>query len=362
MKVECLKEKLEEAIVKADKVTSKNVSLPVLKYILLIAKDNNLIIRATNLDLGLEIRVPVKVEEEGVVAIPADVLRNFITNISGDSKILLHSDGKKLSITTAHSKTNINTYPYEEFPSIPRIESKKALKIGVEKLLQGLKAVWYSASPQSMKPELSSIYVYYEDVSIVFAATDSFRLAEKKVKIKNLEEFESILIPFKNVSDIIKVLDGSQGEIEIHITQNQISMAIGDMYITSRVIDGTFPDYRQIIPDEYETEGVVLKQDILDVLKRSNIFSDKFNRITFDIYPKNKKFRVHTSNKEIGESMSDVPAALSGDKIKLSFSYKNIIDAITTDSVVFKFGEAKPLFIQGVGDKTFTYITMPMNR
>ncbi len=365
MKVECLKEKLEKAIVKADKVTSKNVTLPVLKYVLLIAKDNNLIIRATNLDLGLEIKISVKVEKEGVVAIPADILRSYITNLPNDSKVILSADGNKLSITTENSKTNINTYPYDEFPSIPTLKDVKTLKIPVEKLLQGLRSVWYSASPASMKPELSSIYVYYEDGHMVFAATDSFRLGEKKIQVKKLEEFESILIPFKNVVDIIKVLDDAVGDIEIRITQNQISISVGDIYITSRVIDGIFPDYRQIIPEEYETEVVVLKQDIFDVLKRSNIFSDKFNRITFDIKPKDKKFNVYTSNQEVGESISEISAALTGIKTKLSFSYKNIMDcfqSITTDSVVMKFEERKPLLIQGVGDKSFTYIAMPMNK
>jgi len=365
MKIECIKEKLEKAIIKADKVTSKNVTLPVLKYVLLIAKENNLIIRATNLDLGLEIKTPVKVEEEGVVAVPADVLKSFISNLPNDSKISLISDGKTLEITTGGSKTTIKTYPYDEFPSIPTVQGKEVLKIASEKLLQGLRSVWYSASPASMKPELSSIYVYYEDEHMVFAATDSFRLAEKKVSIKKLEEFESILIPFKNVGDIIKVLDDVPGEIEIHLTPNQISMAVGEIYITSRVIDGIFPDYRQIIPKEYETEGVVLKQDVLDVLKRSNIFSDKFNRVTFEISPKSKKFKIHTSNQEVGESTSEVPAALTGEDVKLSFSYRNVIDSfqsISADSVVFKFGERKPLLIQGVGDPKFTYITMPMNK
>ena len=364
MKIECLKEKLEEALIKAERVTSKNVTLPVLKYILLIAKDRTLTVRATNLDLGVEIKVPVKVEEEGVVAVPGDIFRSYISNLSNDSKITITTDENKLAITTDKSETHIHTYSHEEFPTIPTTTSDKKIILPVNKFINGLKSVWYSASAQSMKPELSSVYIYYEDGHLVYAATDSFRLAEKKVYIKKIEEFGSVLIPSKNVSDIIKILDGESEDMFICITESQIGITLDGIYITSRIIDGVFPDYRQIIPNEYETEVVVLKQDIIDILKRSFIFSDKFNRITFNIKPKNKQFTVETSNQDVGDSKADIPAAISGESLKLSFNYKNIIDSfqsITTDSIVFKFGDKKPLMIQGIGDSSFRYITMPMN-
>lgn len=365
MKVECLKNKLEEALIKADRVTSKNVTLPVLKYILLSAKDRSLTIRATNLDLGVEIKLPVKVDEDGVVAVPGDVFRSYVSNLSNDARVTILSDDKKISIVSDKSETHIHTYPHEEFPTIPNIKSSKNITIPVDKFVGGLRSVWYSASTQSMKPELSSIYIYHEDSHIVYAATDSFRLAEKKVFIKKIDEFDSVLIPTKNVADIIKILDGEDGDISIAITENQIGMTINGVYITSRTIDGVFPDYRQIIPKDYETEVVVLKQDIIDILKRSFIFSDKFNRITFEINPKAKLFVVETSNQELGDSKSEVPAAISGEKQKLSFNYKNITDSfqsISADSLVFKFGDKKPLMIGGIGDNSFMYITMPMNK
>ena len=153
--------------------------------------------------------------------------------------------------------------------------------------------------------------------------------------------------------------------MELSITESQIGITLEGIYITSRIIDGIFPDYRQIIPKEYETEVVVLKQDVVDVLKRSFIFSDKFNRITFEIKPKEKHFRVITSNQDVGDSSNDIPAAINGSALTLNFNYKNIIDSfqsVTTDSLVFKFGDKKPLMIQGIGDSSFTYITMPMNK
>jgi len=365
MKIECLKEKLEEALIKAERVTSKNVTLPVLKYILLVAKERTLIVRATNLDLGVEIKIPVKVDEEGVVAVPGDIFRSYISNLSNDSRISISTKDSKLSIITDKSETHIHTYSHEEFPSIPVTTSDTKITIPVNKFVNGLKSVWYSASVQSMKPELSSIYIYYEDDHLIYAATDSFRLAEKKVYLKKIENFEPVLIPSKNVSDIIKILEGESGDMELSITESQIGITLEGIYITSRIIDGIFPDYRQIIPKEYETEVVVLKQDVVDVLKRSFIFSDKFNRITFEIKPKEKHFRVITSNQDVGDSSNDIPAAINGSALTLNFNYKNIIDSfqsVTTDSLVFKFGDKKPLMIQGIGDSSFTYITMPMNK
>lgn len=365
MKVECVREKLERAVAIASNVTGKDLTLPVLKCLLLIVKNSTLTIRATNLDLGIEIRIPVKATKEGVVAVPSDILKNFLSNLYSDKKVFLELKDSTLVVNTGHSTTRIKTFPYEEFPSIPLLEETTSVSLPASRFLDGLHSVYYAASPSSMKLELASVFIHQDNGKLVFAATDSFRLAEKKVKIKNLEEFPSLLIPHKNVVEILKVLDESGDEIEILFSDNQIALKQNDVYVTSRVVDGVFPDYGQIIPKEHTTEVVVLKKDLQGALKLSNIFTDKFNQVTFTIKPKEKVSEITTVNSDVGENIGKIDAALSGEDVEMSFNYRYISEcfqSIPTDSVSLGLSSGKPMVIRGVGDENFLYLVMSMNR
>ena len=178
-------------------------------------------------------------------------------------------------------------------------------------------------------------------------------------------EISGILIPFKNVAEILKVFGEFQGVIKVCFNKNQISFSSENIYLTSRVIDGIFPDYRQIIPKNFTTEIIVLKQDLLNALKLSNIFSDKFNQVNLSIKPAEKVFELSSINNDIGENKTRLDAVLNGENIELSFNYKYFLDcfqSITTDSVSIKLSPGKPMVISPVSDSSFTYLIMPMNR
>ncbi len=366
MKVECLKEKITTAISLAEKITSRNTTLPVLKCVLLEAKDNLLVIKATNLDLGIEITLPVKTEEVGIVAVPGNTLNTLITSLQGEKNIILETKNNNLQISTKRNKTLIKSYPHEDFPGIPEVSGAKKLTFNSKDLINGFKSVWYSSSISSMKPELSSIFVYPDNDSVVFVATDSFRLAEKKIKVKQKKDFSQILIPFKNIPEIIRTLEQAEGEINVFLSKNQISFEVNSIRLISRVIDGIFPDYKQILPKEATTEVVVLKQDLINSLKVANIFSDNFNQISMKISAKQKIFELSTKNGEVGENQDKLEAALSGEDIEISFNYKYINDSfqsIEADSVSLSFnGAGKPLVLRGVNDKSFLYLVSPMNK
>lgn len=365
MKIECVKEKLQNAVLLVEKVTGKNLTLPILSCILLDAKNGGLTLRATNLDLGIEIHIAVKVFEEGSVVVPGNVLVGLLSNLS-DERVTCEVIEGTMMCSTKTSTTSVKTFPADEFPLIPRVESKKTLSIDPSVFVQGLRSVWYSAAVTSMKPELSSIYVYSEEESIVFAATDSFRLAEKRIPVKKGKDFGSVLIPYKNVPEIIRSLELMKNEVVIHFDTNQIAFEYEGMYLVSRVIDGSFPDYKQIIPKEFKTEVVLLKQDLLQALKLSNVFSDTFNQIIVRVIPGEKLFELATKNTTVGENKNSLEAILKGEDLTISFNYKYIIDcfqSIHSDSLSLSFqGLSRPVLIRGVSDKTFQYIVMPMNK
>jgi DNA polymerase-3 subunit beta len=366
MKAECIKEKFCVAVSKTEKITGKNMTLPILSCILIEARGSSLILKATNLDLGIEIRIPAKILEEGVVAVPGAILNGFLSNLLGDNNLSLEEKEGNLHIINSSSKTTIKSFPVDDFPTIPKVKDGKIYEMDSQNLVKGLKSVWYSASLSNIKPELSSVYIHPKDESLVFVATDSFRLAEKAIKFKKNSDFENILIPFKNVVDLLKIISDERDSLAITSTKNQISFEYKDIYIVSRVIEGNFPDYQQIIAKEFKTEVIVLKQDLINILKLSNIFSDSFNQINIRVSPKDKTLEIKSKNSSVGENINKLSATITGEEIEINFNHKYIIDcfqSIDSDSISLSFnGLNKPMVIKGISDKSFTYLVMPMNR
>ncbi len=366
MNIECVKEKLSYAIAKAERITGKNITLPVLSCVLLEAHDSTLTIKATNLDLGLEISLPVKVTTPGKIAVSGSVLYNFISNITNDKNVTLEAVGDNLKVSTKHSNSIIKAFPVDDFPNIPKVSNERTFTFNAPNLIKGFKSVIYSSSVSTIRPVLSSVFIYSEEDSVVFAATDSFRLSEKRMGVKKHKEFNQILIPFKNVGEIVRTLEDIKEDVIVCLNENQISFSYEDLYITSRVIDGVFPDYKQIIPKEVKTEVVVLKQDLVSSLRISNIFSDRFSQVVFNINPKDKKFEITTKNMDVGENVNNIDAVIKGEELTISFNYKYIIDcfqSIDTDSISLSFSDVnKPMVVRGVGDKSFLYLVMPMNK
>lgn len=365
MKIECSVEKIKNAISQVERITGKNLTLPILNSILLIASNKSLKLRSTNLSLGIEIEIPAKIEKEGTLAISGSVLNAVFSNISQNENIFLEKQNENLLIKTKKSQIKLKSQPHEDFPTIPTVIGT-SFEIESKKLIDGIKSVYYSSSISDIKPEISSVFIYTKEDNLIFVSTDSFRLAEKRVKVKGLQEILGILIPFKNIGEILKVFGEFQGVIKVCFNKNQISFSSDNTYLTSRIIDGIFPDYRQIIPKDALTEVVVLKQDLLNALKLSNVFSDKFNQVNLKILPKEKVFELSSANNDIGENKTYLDTVVNGENIELGFNYKYFLDcfqSISTDSLSIKLsGTSHPIVISPVSDSSFTYLIMPMNR
>lgn len=365
MKAECLIEKLKEAVFQVGKISGKNLSLPILEAILIEAKGNEIKLKATNLDIGLEVKIPAKVEKAGTVAVPGYILAGFLQMLGeGGSNIKLEALNNNLSVSTNKNSTLIKSYPADEFPLIPRVEKEEFIKIDAIKLCEGIRSVSFASLSSDMKPEISSVYFYLDDGYLYFVSTDSSRLAEKKFEIKKDIDFTSSIIPIKNANELVRILENVNSEVELIFNKNQMSVVAPNLYFTSRVVGGVFPDYRQIIPKEKTTEVVVLKNDLANSIKLSVVFSDKFNQVNFKIIPLDKFFEISSRNNDKGESVTRVEAVLEGEDMDMCFNAKFILDCLNVikeDSVEILFnGHQKPVIIKGVGDHSFLYLLMPM--
>ena len=365
MKIECSIDKIKNALLTVERITGKNLTLPVLSTVLWVVENKTLKLRATNLNIGIEIEVPAKVEREGIVAIRGDILSSLFAVMQSDSNVVFELINGNLSVKTKSNTILLKSIPHDDFPTIPVIEGE-SFPISIQKFIEGIKSVYYSASISEIKPEIGSIYIYPEDDMLVFVATDSFRLAEKKVKIKQKLSFEGILLPFKNTVEIMKIFDQVDGDVTVTLQKNQISFSAPRIYVTSRVVNGSFPDYKQIVPKSSTTEAVVLKQDFISSLKVSNVFSDKFNEITLTVKPGEKVFEIEAKNADIGENTTFIAGALSGENVSAKFNYKYILDcfqSIASDSLSLELnGTNRAMVIHPVGDSSFMYLVMPMNR
>lgn len=365
MKCICKNEKLAKVIQNAERVTGKNLTLPILSNILISAKDDYLLIRATNLNIGVEYKIEAKVDVEGTVAVKGDVFSSILNMIPKKENISLELKDDFLVIESKQQSLDIKTIKNEDFPTIP-YTTGESFKIDIEKLLNCLNSVYFNASVSDIKPEISSVYLYSNNGYLYSVSTDSFRLSEKKIQVKNLPETLSLIIPIKNCIDIIRILSGEKGEVSVFFTKNQISIKGDDFYITSRVVDGIYPDYKQIVPKESKTNIILLTTDIINSLKLSSIVSDKFNQVFFIIDSENKEFIINTKNNDTGSSSLKTDCTIKGQSISVSYNLKYLTEClsnINTDSVSFEIlDQNKPLIVKPIGDDSFISLIMPMNR
>lgn len=366
MKIESTLEKLSLAISRIQKVSTKNLSLPILENILLVAEDNSLIIRSTNLHVGTEIKLPVKVEVGGSVAVKLSLFVDIINSLKNEHTIVLELKDKTLYIKTEKSEMEINTYESADFPTLPQIEEGLEFVIPIDKFINGVSSVVYAASLSDIKPEISSVYIYKKDNELVFVSTDSFRLAEKKVIITGVDDFPGVIVPIKNIQECIKVFNGVDGDVVFVVGKNQISIQNNSIYFTSRIVDGNYPNYTQIIPTEEKTSVIVLKNELISSLRLVNVFSDNFNQILLKTKNKENIINISSRNTDVGENSTDVDAVTTGENIDMYLNHRYLTDSFSSlvgDSINFSFTEKnKPFIVRSVGDSSFLYLIMPMNR
>ncbi|MEW5907886.1 MAG: DNA polymerase III subunit beta [Patescibacteria group bacterium] len=364
MKAICVKNYLKEAVYLCEKISGKNLTLPILNNILISTEDNILKITATNLELGIEIKIPAKIEKTGKLAIPANIISNFINSLTADDNIVLESQQNNLFISIPNSSTLIKGYNPEDFPILPKTKEEKKHEILIKDLILGLKSVWYAISFSNIKPEIASVFIYSgKNAPLTFVATDSFRLAEKKFNY-SIQDLKGLLIPHKTAAEILRIFDGKEGKIKVNTDNNQLFILTENIKFISRLTEGIFPDYQQVVPQKFVSDVVVEKNDFINALKTANIFSGKLNELKIIVGLDNGSITLNTSSSEAGEHTTTIKAKVTGEELKMAFNSKYIFEClphIFPPQIILRFsGEGKPLVISGLNDNSFHYLVMPM--
>lgn len=365
MKLECTTEQLLTAVSLTVRFIERRANLPVLGSVLLVVESGRLTLRATNLECGVEVSVPAKVTEGGTAAVAGSVLFGFLGNARGKNVSITLSGGV-LKIETERTSASIKVVPHEDFPILPQVPATTSFTIKATDLARAVRSVAYCASTSAIKPELQSVLLYAEAGKLITAATDSFRLAEKSVPIRAQGSIPQLLLPARNATELYRILEGVNGDIDIYYNEHQISTHIGSVYYTSRLIDGAFPNYRQILPKSFSTEAVVLREDISQALKSLSIFADKFSQVSVAVEPSKKAVLLTSRNPDVGEQVSTLRATISGEAVAMNFNGRYLADslqAISGESIrLHSNGPGKPLLVKDAADDSFFYLAMPMNR
>lgn len=343
----------------------RGATLPALASLLIIANDEGIKMRATNLEVGIDLKVTGSCRAPGALAVPAMLLAQVVSSLPVEGKSVLEQTGDVCVLTSGFGKVSLKTTPYEDFPSIPFPENPKNRFILPSAVLRPLLgSIASCASSSSVRPELASVYFSLGGGVLTTVATDSFRLAEKKTALPAKNSQGSFLIPAKNALEIAQALP--EEDSIVSFDDHQCAFVTSTSMIVSRLTNSSYPDYRQIIPKESVSEALVLRKDFETVLKRTSIFSDSFQKVKLTFDAKKKQLTFFTHNTDIGEAHESIPAKIAGETIEMSFNHRYIsaVFALTEaeNLTLSVAGIGRPLTIRGAGDVSFLYLISPMNQ
>ncbi|KKS01454.1 MAG: polymerase III subunit beta protein [Candidatus Yanofskybacteria bacterium GW2011_GWA2_41_22] len=361
MKLLTNQKNLKRALNIVERVVSKNNSLPILNNILLKTENGRLKVSATNLEIGINCFIGSKIEEVGQIAVPARIFSDFIGNVT-DEKVAITTKNNILSIDSDKYKTQILSFDAKDFPIIPKIKDNSFGSISAKTLRESLTAVFDSVALSETRPELAGVAVNFNKNNTVFASTDSFRLTEKIVDLKNNKE-QSIILPRNTAAELIRISNDLDGDIRLYMNDNQIAFANDDIEIISRVIDGNYPDYKKVIPEKFISRVLVNKSDLEKNVKLTGIFSSNISDIKIKCME--DKIKLISKNSDKGEIEAETEGVLKNDPFEISLNYHYLLDGlkvINTDKVVVEFtGQNSPLVLrQGDGSKNIVYLIMPL--
>jgi len=369
MKIKILKENLVRGMELVTRVSLKKVSLPILSTCLIETEKNFLKISATNLESAVVWWGLAKIEEAGRICVDAKFFANVISHIKEET-ITLETENHILKIGDKNVSLKIKGVNPEEFPIIPQKNSLEKIPIFSEKLCDSLSKIINIPSPSLGRPEISGILFSFEKEILKLVATDSFRLAEKKIPLSSPQaKTYSLILPQTAAKEILGIFGKEDGEINLYLTPNQIfieslarELPHPKVLFTSKLIEGEYPNYQEVIPKKFKTKVRLDKNEFLSQVKTASLFSGKINEIKLNINKKEGKVEILSQNPDYGEFKSQIFSKIEGEDISISFNYKFLIDGISSiDEKEFDF-----LFTDPEGpailkpSEDYFYVLMPI--
>lgn len=370
MKIICLQENLKRGLNIVQNIIGKNLTLPILNNILLNTEKKQLKLSTTDLEMAIINQIPCKIEKEGNISIPAKTLVNFINNLP-NKKIEINIKDNIIYLKCENYKSNIKGLDSKDFPIIPKIKNEPILEIDSLKFKDSLEQVINFVSFSGIRPEISGVLLdWSSDKKIKFVTTDSFRLGEKLIDLKDNKikksDLTSVILPYKTAQELIRIISNQEEEsvVQISLENNQILFNLDKTQIISRTIEGKYPNYQQLISQQFETTILIRREELVKAIKLSSFFSSRVNDVRLKINPKKSLMEVFAQDIELGENLSELKAEINGKDLEIVFNHKYLLDglnSINTEKIILGFnGESSPGIIKPERDTSFVYVVMPI--
>ncbi|MHA1757638.1 MAG: DNA polymerase III subunit beta [Promethearchaeota archaeon] len=373
MKISCTQENLNQGLFIVSHIAGKNINLPILNNILLKTESGVLKLFATNLEIGISCIIRGKIEEEGEFTVPAKIISDYV-NLLPKERVDIQLEDQNLKIECNNFKTKIRGVSATDFPLIPQIEKENPYICDAGALKQALAQVIFAVSSNETRPEISGVLFDFsggDNATLTVAATDSYRLAERKIDLGSGARNIKIIVPARTVQELLRILGGvkevEDSNLKIFIEENQILFVYDNIELVSRLIEGQYPDYQQIIPREFKTQIKVSTAELLKAVKTASLFSRSgIYDITLNFDPHSKEIVVSSVNNQLGENISRVDAEIQGENNSIILNYHYLVDGLNNinspETTLELIESDNPCILRPFEDKKYLYIIMPIKQ
>lgn len=362
MKIICTQENLRTGLGMVFRIVGSSSTLPILNNVLLQTENGQLKISATNLEMGINTVVRCKIEQEGGACISAKVLMDLVNNLPNEN-ITIEVGETEVSVTTERYQTKIKHLPIDDFPLIPAIDDGAVVSVPADVLKEAIDSVSFSASTSETQPEISGVLFNFLENQLIITATDRYRLAETKIPVQS-QSPRMVIVPHRSVNELSRLLTNVNEKIDLHISETQIALSVGDTYMVTRLIDGQYPEYSQIIPPNSTIIISLEHQELLSALKTSGIFSRGAGSVTIKYNEEKQSVEITSSSQGVGESVVEIPCTVKGGSGEVIMNYRYMLDLLANNNLstldIHLIDDANPVVFKPQDRQNYLYLIMPI--
>ena len=362
VKVTCSKDELTRALSVVGRAVSTRAAVQVLGGVLLRAAEGRLELAATDMEVSLRLLVEAQVEGDGAVVAPGRLLVD-LARLLPDSEVVLdhRPDQGVLEVTCGPASYKLNTYSAEDFPKLPDATAAQTFTIDSDTFLDTVSKVARSASRDESRPVLTGVLVRFEGEKLVMAATDSYRMSVKETELKEaaVAELEAI-VPARALTELTRIAQDS-AELQVGVQENHVVFGAGDVWLTTRRIDGQFPNHKQLIPETFEHEVALPREEFLEVVRRAAVMAQRNSPLRLRFAE--GEVTISAQTQDVGEAKESLPVPFSGEPLEIGFNpefLRDGLESVGTDEIALRLiSPLRPGLLRSE-DEDFSYLIMPI--
>jgi DNA polymerase-3 subunit beta len=373
MKLSCLQENLARGLGIVGRAVATRTTLPITGHVLIATEGGRLKLSATNLEIALTCWIGAQVEEEGAITIPARLLTDFVNSLPTEKiDMTLPARSRQLRLVCARNEATIGGMDADDFPPIPRVEGGAGLEIDPKSLHQAMTQVVFAAATDDSRPVLTGVHTLMEDSKLTFAAADGFRLSVYDLALpKAVSEKTEVIVPARALNEVNRLLSDEEEPVQMTLNANktQVLFRLKNVELVSQLIQGTFPNYSQLIPQGHTSKAVVGVADFLRETRIASIFArDGSGIVRIQFAPGEEltpgKMTIAARAEEIGDNLGELDAVVEGEEAKIAFNGKYLQDVLQVleggQVALETTSSSSPGVLRPVGVENYVHVVMPM--